>query len=221
MAPHRPPVHSNLQALKERLSELKKLCRSLFFRVEERRKWPDRLAALESLLNHSSIFLKYEQPQLICGDRGGWSGAVGPSLHTQVVCCNLPCMWCLPRGQACVLSGSCSPDINTREMRGERQENGAGGTGHESIGCTPLQWRSGALSAVQLCKFHETGSGCREVIYFSCNCCLLSRWNWYTGQQLLYRSQQHQPASCRVGLYSAAGCEGINTVLAHFSGELG
>nr|XP_008122446.1 PREDICTED: hypoxia up-regulated protein 1 [Anolis carolinensis] len=44
--------------LKERLSELKKLCRSLFFRVEERRKWPDRLAALESLLNHSSIFLK-------------------------------------------------------------------------------------------------------------------------------------------------------------------
>lgn len=46
------------KALKERLSELKKLCRSLFFRVEERRKWPDRLAALESLLNHSSIFLK-------------------------------------------------------------------------------------------------------------------------------------------------------------------
>ncbi|XP_066495753.1 hypoxia up-regulated protein 1 isoform X2 [Tiliqua scincoides] len=46
------------KALKERLSELKKLCRSLFFRVEERRKWPDRLAALQSLLNHSSIFLK-------------------------------------------------------------------------------------------------------------------------------------------------------------------
>ncbi|XP_042330358.1 hypoxia up-regulated protein 1 isoform X2 [Sceloporus undulatus] len=44
--------------LKEKLSELKKLCRSLFFRVEERRKWPDLLAALESLLNHSSIFLK-------------------------------------------------------------------------------------------------------------------------------------------------------------------
>ncbi|XP_044312227.1 hypoxia up-regulated protein 1 isoform X2 [Varanus komodoensis] len=44
--------------LKERLAELKKLCRSLFFRVEERRKWPDRLAALESLLNHSSIFLR-------------------------------------------------------------------------------------------------------------------------------------------------------------------
>ncbi|XP_074833041.1 hypoxia up-regulated protein 1 [Carettochelys insculpta] len=44
--------------LKEKLSELKKLCRSLFFRVEERRKWPDRLTALENLLNHSSIFLK-------------------------------------------------------------------------------------------------------------------------------------------------------------------
>uniref|UniRef100_A0A8C4YUU0 Hypoxia up-regulated protein 1 n=1 Tax=Gopherus evgoodei TaxID=1825980 RepID=A0A8C4YUU0_9SAUR len=44
--------------LKEKLSELKKLCRSLFFRVEERRKWPDRLNALENLLNHSTIFLK-------------------------------------------------------------------------------------------------------------------------------------------------------------------
>lgn len=46
------------QELKDKLSELKKLCRSLFFRVEERRKWPERLAALESLLNHSTIFLK-------------------------------------------------------------------------------------------------------------------------------------------------------------------
>nr|XP_056716807.1 hypoxia up-regulated protein 1 [Euleptes europaea] len=44
--------------LKERLLELKKLCRGLFFRVEERRKWPERLGALESLLNHSTIFLK-------------------------------------------------------------------------------------------------------------------------------------------------------------------
>ncbi|KAJ1189904.1 hypothetical protein NDU88_006646 [Pleurodeles waltl] len=44
--------------LKEKLSELKKLCKSLFFKVEERRKWPDRLSALENLLNHSSIFLK-------------------------------------------------------------------------------------------------------------------------------------------------------------------
>ncbi|XP_048369198.1 hypoxia up-regulated protein 1 [Sphaerodactylus townsendi] len=44
--------------LKERLLELKKLCRSLFFRVEERRKWPEHLGALEGLLNHSAIFLK-------------------------------------------------------------------------------------------------------------------------------------------------------------------
>ncbi|XP_062450640.1 hypoxia up-regulated protein 1 isoform X2 [Rhea pennata] len=44
--------------LKDKLSELKKLCRNLFFRVEERRKWPERLAALDSLLNHSTIFLK-------------------------------------------------------------------------------------------------------------------------------------------------------------------
>ncbi|NWU99605.1 HYOU1 protein, partial [Upupa epops] len=47
--------------LKDKLSELKKLCRNLFFRVEERRKWPERLAALESLLNHSTIFLKGAQ----------------------------------------------------------------------------------------------------------------------------------------------------------------
>uniref|UniRef100_A0A8C1I9D3 Hypoxia up-regulated protein 1 n=1 Tax=Cyprinus carpio TaxID=7962 RepID=A0A8C1I9D3_CYPCA len=44
--------------LKEKLSELKKLCKAMFFRVEERKKWPDRLAALNSMLNHSSIFLK-------------------------------------------------------------------------------------------------------------------------------------------------------------------
>uniref|UniRef100_A0A8C3QYH3 Hypoxia up-regulated protein 1 n=1 Tax=Cyanoderma ruficeps TaxID=181631 RepID=A0A8C3QYH3_9PASS len=44
--------------LKDKLAELKKLCRNLFFRVEERRKWPERLAALESLLNHSTIFLR-------------------------------------------------------------------------------------------------------------------------------------------------------------------
>ncbi|KAG7483585.1 hypothetical protein MATL_G00039940 [Megalops atlanticus] len=44
--------------LKEKLAELKKLCKSMFFRVEERRKWPDRLAALDSMLNHSSFFLK-------------------------------------------------------------------------------------------------------------------------------------------------------------------
>ncbi|KAJ8399013.1 hypothetical protein AAFF_G00416800 [Aldrovandia affinis] len=44
--------------LKEKLFELKKLCKAMFFRVEERRKWPDRLAALNSMLNHSAFFLK-------------------------------------------------------------------------------------------------------------------------------------------------------------------
>lgn len=44
--------------LKEKLSELKKLCKSMFFKVEERKKWPDRLAALDSMLNHSTFFLK-------------------------------------------------------------------------------------------------------------------------------------------------------------------
>ncbi|XP_051257465.1 hypoxia up-regulated protein 1 [Dicentrarchus labrax] len=44
--------------LREKLSQLKSLCKDMFFRVEERRKWPDRLAALESMLNTSSFFLK-------------------------------------------------------------------------------------------------------------------------------------------------------------------
>ncbi|KAG1970509.1 hypoxia up-regulated protein 1 [Pimephales promelas] len=44
--------------LKEKLAELRKLCKAMFFRVEERKKWPDRLAALNSMLNHSTIFLK-------------------------------------------------------------------------------------------------------------------------------------------------------------------
>lgn len=44
--------------LKKKLAELKKLCQGLFFRVEERRKWPERLSALDNLLNHSSMFLK-------------------------------------------------------------------------------------------------------------------------------------------------------------------
>ncbi|XP_051693657.2 hypoxia up-regulated protein 1 isoform X4 [Oryctolagus cuniculus] len=44
--------------LKEKLAELKKLCQGLFFRVEERKKWPERLSALDNLLNHSSMFLK-------------------------------------------------------------------------------------------------------------------------------------------------------------------
>lgn len=44
--------------LKEKLTELKKLCKAMFFRVDERKKWPDRLATLESMLNHSAMFLK-------------------------------------------------------------------------------------------------------------------------------------------------------------------
>lgn len=49
---------ASTKELKEKLSELKKLCRAMFFRVEERKKWPDRLAALESMLNTSAYFLK-------------------------------------------------------------------------------------------------------------------------------------------------------------------
>lgn len=44
--------------LREKLSQLKTLCRDMFFRVEERRKWPERLAALNNLLNTSSFFLR-------------------------------------------------------------------------------------------------------------------------------------------------------------------
>ncbi|XP_048471275.1 hypoxia up-regulated protein 1 [Rhincodon typus] len=49
---------ASTQELKAKLSELRKMCKELFFKVEERRKWPDRLAALDSMLNHSTIFLK-------------------------------------------------------------------------------------------------------------------------------------------------------------------
>ncbi|XP_068456851.1 hypoxia up-regulated protein 1 isoform X2 [Clinocottus analis] len=44
--------------LREKLSQLKSLCKDMFFRVDERRKWPDRLAALDSMLNTSSFFLR-------------------------------------------------------------------------------------------------------------------------------------------------------------------
>lgn len=44
--------------LREKLSQLKSLCKDVFFRVEERRKWPERLAALDSMLNTSSFFLR-------------------------------------------------------------------------------------------------------------------------------------------------------------------
>lgn len=50
---------ASTKELKEKLSELKKLCKAMFFRVEERKKWPDRLAALDTMLNHSSFFLKW------------------------------------------------------------------------------------------------------------------------------------------------------------------
>lgn len=50
--------------LRERLSQLKSLCKDMFFRVEERRKWPERLASLESMLNTSSFFLRsVQQPE--------------------------------------------------------------------------------------------------------------------------------------------------------------
>ncbi|XP_053451184.1 hypoxia up-regulated protein 1 isoform X2 [Nycticebus coucang] len=49
---------STTAMLKEKLTELRKLCQGLFFRVEERKKWPERLSALDNLLNHSSMFLK-------------------------------------------------------------------------------------------------------------------------------------------------------------------
>ncbi|XP_068600300.1 hypoxia up-regulated protein 1 [Brachionichthys hirsutus] len=44
--------------LREELSQLKSLCKDMFFRVEERRKWPGRLAALDSMLNTSNFFLR-------------------------------------------------------------------------------------------------------------------------------------------------------------------
>ncbi|CAL9686034.1 unnamed protein product [Knipowitschia caucasica] len=44
--------------LRVKLSELKSLCKNMFFRVEERRKWPERLASLHSMLNTSSFFLR-------------------------------------------------------------------------------------------------------------------------------------------------------------------
>ena len=44
--------------LREKLSQLRSLCKDMFFRVEERRKWPERLAALDAMLNTSSFFLR-------------------------------------------------------------------------------------------------------------------------------------------------------------------
>ncbi|CAN9501396.1 unnamed protein product [Ophioblennius macclurei] len=49
---------ASTKLLREKLSQLKSLCKDMFFRVEERRKWPDRLSALNNLLNTSSFFLR-------------------------------------------------------------------------------------------------------------------------------------------------------------------
>uniref|UniRef100_A0A4W6DEU1 Hypoxia up-regulated protein 1 n=1 Tax=Lates calcarifer TaxID=8187 RepID=A0A4W6DEU1_LATCA len=51
--------------LREKLSQLKSLCKDMFFRVEERRKWPDRLAALESMLNTSKNIFKTVSSKVI------------------------------------------------------------------------------------------------------------------------------------------------------------
>uniref|UniRef100_A0A8C7UPR3 Hypoxia up-regulated protein 1 n=1 Tax=Oncorhynchus mykiss TaxID=8022 RepID=A0A8C7UPR3_ONCMY len=49
---------ASTKELREKLRYLRKLCRDMFFRVEERRKWPGHLATLESMLNRSSFFLR-------------------------------------------------------------------------------------------------------------------------------------------------------------------
>lgn len=49
---------ASTKQLREKLSQLRSLCKDMFFKVEERRKWPDRLAALDSMLNTSSFFLR-------------------------------------------------------------------------------------------------------------------------------------------------------------------
>uniref|UniRef100_A0A673MVP5 Hypoxia up-regulated protein 1 n=1 Tax=Sinocyclocheilus rhinocerous TaxID=307959 RepID=A0A673MVP5_9TELE len=47
--------------LKEKLSELKKLCKAMFFRVEERKKWPDSLAALDSIAEFFLFYFFYKR----------------------------------------------------------------------------------------------------------------------------------------------------------------
>uniref|UniRef100_A0A8C8JIQ7 Hypoxia up-regulated protein 1 n=1 Tax=Oncorhynchus tshawytscha TaxID=74940 RepID=A0A8C8JIQ7_ONCTS len=49
---------ASTKELREKLQHLRKLCKAMFFRVEERRKWPGHLATLESKLNRSSFFLR-------------------------------------------------------------------------------------------------------------------------------------------------------------------
>uniref|UniRef100_A0A8C7CMF5 Hypoxia up-regulated protein 1 n=1 Tax=Oncorhynchus kisutch TaxID=8019 RepID=A0A8C7CMF5_ONCKI len=48
---------ASTKELREKLQSLRNLCKAMFFRVEERRKWPGHLATLESKLNRSSFFL--------------------------------------------------------------------------------------------------------------------------------------------------------------------
>ncbi|XP_054879468.1 hypoxia up-regulated protein 1 isoform X2 [Poeciliopsis prolifica] len=52
--------------LKEKLSQLKGLCKDMFFRVAERRKWPELLTDLDNTLNTSNFFLR--GAKLIPGD---------------------------------------------------------------------------------------------------------------------------------------------------------
>ncbi|MEQ2258706.1 Hypoxia up-regulated protein 1, partial [Xenotaenia resolanae] len=44
--------------LRQKLSHLKSLCKDMFFRVEERRKWPELLTTLDNMLNTSAFFLR-------------------------------------------------------------------------------------------------------------------------------------------------------------------
>ncbi|XP_012712373.1 hypoxia up-regulated protein 1 isoform X1 [Fundulus heteroclitus] len=44
--------------LREKLSQLKGLCKDMFFRVAERRKWPELLTTLDNMLNTSVFFLR-------------------------------------------------------------------------------------------------------------------------------------------------------------------
>lgn len=56
---------ASTKELREKLRYLRKLCRDMFFRVEERRKWPGHLATLESMLNRSSFFLRWVKAALL------------------------------------------------------------------------------------------------------------------------------------------------------------
>ncbi|PWA27286.1 hypothetical protein CCH79_00020292, partial [Gambusia affinis] len=57
---------ASTRQLKEKLSQLKGLCKDVFFRVAERRKWPELLTDLDNTLNTSNFFLR--GAKLIPGD---------------------------------------------------------------------------------------------------------------------------------------------------------